>query len=196
MDNDEVMRLLGRIERGDEAAFRELYRAFSRRLYAYVLRQHGDPAQAEEIVSDTLYEVWKAPARFRGDAQFSTWLIGIARNKVLMAFRSRKPDTDHDDLDDVAEVVASDAPGAFELLAQQQRQEGVRHCMDKLSSEHRECVHLVFYEGLGLAEVATLQACPENTVKTRLFHARKKLMNCLRLLLQREGGSHLAGAAP
>ena len=196
MDNDEVLRLLERIGQADEAAFRELYRAFSRRLYAYVLRQLSDTAQAEEIVSDTLYEVWRQPAKFRGDAQFSTWLIGIARNKVLMAYRSRKPDAQHEDLADVAEIVASDEPGAFEILAQAQRHEGVRHCMDKLSSEHRECVHLVFYEGMGLAEVAALQACPENTVKTRLFHARQKLKNCLKLLLQREGGGSLAGAMP
>jgi len=105
MDNDEVLRLLGRIERADEDAFRELYRAFSRKLYAYVLRQLGDPAQAEEIVSDTLYEVWRQPARFRGESQFSTWLIGIARNKVLMAFRGRKPDAIHDDIDVVAEAI-------------------------------------------------------------------------------------------
>jgi RNA polymerase sigma-70 factor, ECF subfamily len=197
MDNDEVLRLLARIEHADEAAFRELYRAFSRRLYAYVLRQLGDPAQAEEIVADTLYEVWRQPAKFRGDSQFSTWLIGIARNKVLMAFRSRRPDAQHDDLDDIADSVAADEPGAFEILAQQQRQEGVRHCMNKLSSEHRECVHLVFFEGLPLAEVAALQACPENTVKTRLFHAIQKMKNCLKLLLQREGGGDsLAGAMP
>ena len=195
MDNDEVLRLLGRIERADEAAFRELYRAFSRRLYAYVLRQLGDPAQAEEIVADTLYEVWRQPAKFRGDSQFSTWLIGIARNKVLMAFRSRKPDAVHDDLADVAELVANEDPSAFDILAQQQRHEGVRHCMDKLSNEHRECVHLVFYEGMSLGEVATIQACPEGTVKTRLFHARQKLKNCLQLLLQREGGGRFAGAA-
>jgi len=195
MDNDEVLRLLGRIERADEAAFRELYRAFSRRLYAYVLRQLGDPAQAEEIVADTLYEVWRQPAKFCGDSQFSTWLIGIARNKVLMAFRSRKPDAVHDDLADVAELVANEDPSAFDILAQQQRHEGVRHCMDKLSNEHRECVHLVFYEGMSLGEVATIQACPEGTVKTRLFHARQKLKNCLQLLLQREGGGRLAGAA-
>ncbi|HJW11970.1 MAG TPA: sigma-70 family RNA polymerase sigma factor [Albitalea sp.] len=194
MDNDEVLRLLGRIEAADEGAFRELYRAFSRKLYAYVLRQLGDPAQAEEIVADTLYEVWKAPAKFRGESQFSTWLIGIARNKVLMAFRSRKPDASHDDLDDVAETIAADDESAFDILANQQRREGVRHCMDKLSTEHRECIHLVFYEGMALAEVAALQACPENTVKTRLFHARQKLKNCLRLLLEREGGT-LAGAA-
>jgi RNA polymerase sigma-70 factor (ECF subfamily) len=196
MDNDEVLRLLGRIERADEAAFRELYRAFSRRLYAYVLRQLADPAQAEEIVADTLYEVWKAPARFRGDAQFSTWLIGIARNKVLMAYRSRKPDSKHEDLDDVAETLAADDTSAFDLLANAQRREGVRHCMDKLSDDHRECVHLVFYEGLSLAEVAEVQSCPEGTVKTRLFHARQKLKNCLQLMLQREGGGSLAGAAP
>jgi RNA polymerase sigma-70 factor (ECF subfamily) len=188
MDNNEVLRLLGRIGQADEAAFRELYRAFSRRLYAYVLRQLGEPAQAEEIVADTLYEVWKAPARFRGESQFSTWLIGIARNKVLMAFRSRKPDRQHEDLDVVAETVASEDASAFDLLAQSQRREGVRHCMDKLSDDHRECVHLVFYEGMSLAEVAAVQSCPEGTVKTRLFHARQKLKNCLRLMLQREGG--------
>ncbi len=192
MDNDEVLRLLGRIEQADEAAFKELYRAFSRRLYAYVVRQLGDPAQAEEIVSDTLYEVWRHPARFRGDSQFSTWLIGVARNKVLMAFRSRKADVRHDDLDAVAETVAADDPSAFELLARHQRHEGVRHCMEKLSAEHRECVHLVFYEGLPLADVASLQGCPEGTVKTRLFHARAKLKNCLKLMLQREGGTEVS----
>jgi len=194
MDNDEVLRLLGRIGNADETAFRELYRAFSRRLYAYVLRQLGDPSQAEEIVSDTLYEVWRQPARFRGESQFSTWLIGVARNKVLMAFRSRKPDAKHEDLEVVSETVASDEPSAFDILAQNQRHEGVRHCMSRLSNEHRECVHLVFYEGMALADVASLQACPENTVKTRLFHARKKLMSCLKLLLQREGGDFLKGA--
>ena len=52
MDNDEVLRLLDRVRQADEAAFRELYRGFSRRLYAYVLRQVGDPAQSEEIVAD------------------------------------------------------------------------------------------------------------------------------------------------
>ncbi|MBL8319732.1 MAG: sigma-70 family RNA polymerase sigma factor [Burkholderiaceae bacterium] len=195
MDNDQVLRLLGRIAERDESAFKELYRAFSRKLYAYVLRQLSNEAQAEEIVSDTLYEVWKAPARFRGESQFSTWLIGIARNKVLMAWRGRKPDADHDDLDDVAETMAADEPGAFEMLAQAQRSAGVRRCMDKLSSEHRECIHLVFYEGLSVADVAKTQQCPEGTVKTRLFHARQKLKNCLRLLLEREGDAPLGATS-
>jgi RNA polymerase sigma-70 factor (ECF subfamily) len=187
MDNPQVLRLLGRIEQHDEGAFRELYCAFSRKLYAYVLRQLSDPAQAEEIVADTLYEVWKAPAKFRGDSQFSTWLIGIARNKVLMHWRGRKPDADHDDVADLAEELPSDAPGAFDIMAGQQRSDGVRHCVDKLGADHRECVHLVFYQGLSLAEVARIQQIPEGTVKTRLFHARQKLKQCLQRMLAREG---------
>jgi RNA polymerase sigma-70 factor (ECF subfamily) len=187
MENPQVLRLLGRIEQKDEGAFRELYCAFSRKLYAYVLRQLSDPAQAEEIVADTLYEVWKAPAKFRGDSQFSTWLIGIARNKVLMHWRARKPDADHDDVADLAEQLPSDAPGAFDIMADQQRSEGVRTCVDKLGTDHRECVHLVFYQGMALADVARIQQIPEGTVKTRLFHARQKLKQCLQRMLAREG---------
>jgi len=191
MDNPEVLRLLSRIEQADQGAFRELYCAFSRKLYAYVLRQLSDTAQAEEIVADTLYEVWKAPTKFRGDSLFSTWLIGIARNKVLMHWRGRKADADHDDVADLADQLASDTPGAFEQMAQSQRSEGVRNCIDKLGTDHRECVHLVFYEGMALAEVARIQQIPEGTVKTRLFHARQKLKQCLQRLLAREGEAPL-----
>lgn len=189
MDNDRVRALLERIGQQDQSAFRELYKAFSRRVYAYALNMLKDPGRAEEILVDTLYEVWRAPARFRGDSQFSTWLIGVARNKALMAYRGRRPDELHDDLDDIAETAASDAPDGFAQLAAKQRTEGVRGCMDKLSDEHRECMHLVFYEGYSLAEVAAVQGCPENTVKTRLFHARQKIKACLQRLVQREGGS-------
>jgi RNA polymerase sigma-70 factor (ECF subfamily) len=183
MDNDRVRELLERIGRQDQAAFRELYKAFSRRVFAYVLNMVKDHGRAEEILVDTMYEVWRAPARFRGDSQFGTWLIGIARNKALMVFRSRRPDEQHD----VAETEAADTPDGFAQLAAKQRSAGVQVCMGKLSDEHRECMHIVFFEGLSLAEVATVQGCPENTVKTRLFHARQKIRNCLRMMVEREG---------
>ena len=196
MDTDRVRTLLDRVARQDEAAFRELYKAFSRRVFAYVLNMVRDHARAEEILVDTMYEVWRAPTRFRGDSQFGTWLIGIARNKALMRLRARRADEVHDDLDDIAETEASDSPDGYAALAAKQRSEGVLTCMGKLSDDHRECMHLVFYEGLSLAEVAAVQGCPEGTVKTRLFHARKKIKQCLERLLQSEGASasHLAGS--
>jgi RNA polymerase sigma-70 factor, ECF subfamily len=189
--------LLALIGHGDEAAFTQLHRAWSRKLYAYVLRQVGDAAQAEEIVADTLYDVWRSPASFRGDAQFATWLIGIARNKMLMAWRTRRRDPahDHDDLDDAAEAIASDDDDAFDLMAQAQRRAGVARCMDTLPDEQRECVQLVFFEDLSLGEVAARQGVPEGTVKTRLFHARRKLKTALHDMLRLEGEAPIGAAA-
>ena len=92
-----------------------------------------------------------------------------------------------DDLDDIAETAPADTPDGFAELAAKQRSSGVKACMAKLSDEHRECMHLVFFEGLSLAEVAAVQGCPENTVKTRLFHARQKIRNCLKLMVERDG---------
>jgi RNA polymerase sigma-70 factor (ECF subfamily) len=194
MDNDRVKELLVRVERRDEVAFRELYKAFSRKVFAYLLNMVNDHGRAEEVLVDTMHEVWRYPSRFRGDSQFATWLIGIARNKALMVYRARRPDEVHDDLDDIAETEAADTPDGYGQLAAKQRSEGVQVCMGKLSDEHRECMHLVFFEGLSLAEVAEVQRCPEGTVKTRLFHARQKIKNCLALLLRREGGGSLSGA--
>lgn len=189
MDNERVRELLERVGRQDEAAFRELYKAFSRRVFTYALNMVKDHGRAEEILVDTMYEIWRAPSRFRGDSQFSTWLIGVARNKALMVYRSRRPDEVHDDLDDIAETTAADTPDGFAELARKQRSEGVQHCMGKLSDEHRECMHLVFFEGMALAEVAGIQGIPENTVKTRLFHARQKIKKCLANMLDREGAA-------
>jgi len=189
MEPAEIVQLLERIAKQDESAFKQLYKAFSRKLYAYALRQMNDTAAAEEIVSDTLYEIWLNPTRFRGDSQFSTWLIGIARNKTLMRLRSRRAEPGREDVDELAEVLASDEPGVLEQIAGREREHHVRHCLERLSTEHRECVHLVFYEGMSLGEVAQVQACPEGTVKTRMFHARQKLRNCLSLMLKAEGAT-------
>ena len=189
MDNDEVSQLLARIGREDQAAFRQLYKAFSRKVFAYVLNMLSDHARAEEVLADSFYEVWRHPDRFRGDSQFSTWLIGIARRKALMVHRARRPDEVHGDLEDIAETTAADTPDGYAELAGKQRREGVQHCMGKLSDEHRECLHLVFYEGMSLADVAEVQNCPEGTVKTRLFHARQKIKNCLQSLLRSEGSA-------
>jgi RNA polymerase sigma-70 factor (ECF subfamily) len=184
MENEQVFELLQRMAEKDERALREIYGVFSRKVYAFALNRLRNPAQAEEIVVDTMHEVWKHPGRFRGESRFSTWLLGIARYKILSALRARDPE--HEDIDDMNETLPSSDPDAFAQLAEQQRREGVRLCMDKLPEEQRECLHLVYYEGASLTEVASVQECPENTVKTRLFNARQKIKNCLRLLLEKE----------
>ncbi len=185
-DNQTVLQLLERVAGGDQNAFTTLYRSVNRRIFAFALNQLRDESRAEEVVVDTMHEVWKHPERFNATSKFSTWVLGIARYKILNAFRANTHS--YDELtEEMSETVASDEASPHDLLAISQRQAGVRECMDKLTTDHRECMHLVFFEGLSLGEVAELQSCPENTIKTRLFHARQKIKNCLRLLLKREG---------
>ena len=184
MSETRVLELLKQIARGEQPAMRALYLEFSGKVHAYVANHSRDTARAEEIVVDTFHEVWRHPERFRGESRFSTWVIGIARYKMLSALRSADPQ--HEDIDDFGETLAAEQQDVFTGLADRQRREGVMNCMQKLSTEHREFLFLVFYEGMNLAEVASVQACPEGTVKSRLHHAKASIRNCLQALLRRE----------
>lgn len=173
--------LLGRVVARDEQAFAMIHRALGRRVYAYALRLVRSHEEAEEVVSDTMFEVWKNAHRFDGRSRFSTWVLGIARHRALD--RLRAINAANVALDD---SIPSDDVAAFDMIDATERFAVVRDCLDKLSGVHRECLHLVFNEGVSLADVATVQGCPLNTVKTRLFHARQKLRACLLVLRRTE----------
>jgi RNA polymerase sigma-70 factor (ECF subfamily) len=192
LDNTQVLALLEQVARHDERAFGRLYESVARRVYAFAMHRLHDEATAGEIVGETLYEVWRRPTAFRGDAKFSTWVLGIARHKMLDRLRSRGPD--HEDIDDHRDLFDADALDDLQQVDARQREAGVAHCLARLGDTHRECLHLVYFDGLSLAEVASVQAVPENTVKTRLFHARAKIKQCLARLFARDAaGQHRGG---
>lgn len=169
--------LLDRMADGDEVALRELHRLFARRVHAFVLHRCGDEAIADSVTGDTFFEVWKKPRAYRGESKFSTWLLGVARFRMLDELR-RRPGNE-DDLDDHADVLQDETPIAESLLEQAQDAALLRRCIDRLSAAHRECLHLVYFEDLGVQDVADLQGIPNGTVKTRLFHARSQVRACV-----------------
>ena len=187
MDNEEAKTLLNLVAMGDQIAFSALYRGQSRMIFAFVFNQLNSLAESEEVVSETMFDVWKGAAKFRGESSVRTWILGIARNKMLMKFRARV--VAHDDIDDYGESIASDEPDVVALIAETQRAQGVQRCMAKLTLEHRECLHLLFFEGSSVAEISGVQNVPIGTVKTRLHHARLKIKSCLANLLRDEGGA-------
>jgi RNA polymerase sigma-70 factor (ECF subfamily) len=184
-DNERAKALLNLIAAGNESAFEQLFEAFSGRVFAFTRRMLNDEARADEVMVDTMYEVWKTADRFRGDAKVSTWILGIARNKALMALRSAAPSTNAVDISEIEEVMASDAPDGLAELEAKERDALLAHCMERLNEKHRECVHLAHYEELPLSEVARLLAIPEGTVKSRLNTAKAQLTQCLSIQLAR-----------
>jgi RNA polymerase sigma-70 factor (ECF subfamily) len=184
-DDNEARAWLERICLGDQGTMAQFYRAFAPQVHAFAMRQLGNAAEADDVVVDTMYEVWSTAKRFAGQSLVRTWLFSIARHRLLDRLRKRRP-LESVDVDELADVLPGDEEGGYDALARRQRAQHVAHCLETLSEEHRECMHLVFYEELPLAEVAQIQGCPEGTVKTRLFHARQKMKRCLERRLGRE----------
>ena len=125
----EIEDLLRRINQRDQAAFRVLYEVFARRVYAFLLHRFRQESLAEEVVSDTLLHVWKSPGAFRGDSAFSTWLLGVARYKMLERLRQQGAKAE-EDIDEIDEGLMVENTTPEDVAAMRQRSEGVRECLD------------------------------------------------------------------
>jgi RNA polymerase sigma-70 factor, ECF subfamily len=173
---DEV--LIGRIARGDRLAMQVLFARHHVRMYRFVLRLLRDEMAAEDVVSDVFLEVWRQASRFEGRSAVSTWLIAIARFKALSVLRRRREDELDEETAESIEEPSDDPHIAVEKL---DKGEKLRRCLASLSPEHREIIDLVYYHEKSVEEVARIVGIPENTVKTRMFYARKKLGELCRM---------------
>jgi RNA polymerase sigma-70 factor (ECF subfamily) len=181
----QIWTLLDAMLAGDERSLSTLYHGFSRRIYAFAMKPLRDPHEAEQVVIDTMYEVWRQANRFDRKCRFSTWVLGIARNKVLHALRGRMPQ--YEDLLAVQDCLPCESADPFAHVAQCQEQAWLQAGMRQLPAAQRECLEFVLREDMSLADIAQRQGCPENTVKTRLFKARHKLMGQLSRVLRVRG---------
>lgn len=177
-DSDELIHLLDAIKNGEESAMNTLYQAMSRRIYAFALRRLSSSEAAEEVVVETMYEVWKSANNFLGQSKVSTWILGIARYKVLDKMRKRGIQQTRE-IEDEGIEIQDESPSAYEKIAQEQQSQHVQDCLETLPDDQRECMHLVFFEEMSLVDIAVVQQCPANTIKTRMFHARKKMKDCI-----------------
>ena len=169
--------LIERIARGDRLAMQVLFARHHVRVYRFVLRLVNDPSMAEDTISEVFLDVWRQAGRFEGRSSVSTWLLAIARFKALSAIRKR---TD-EELDEEAAAAIPDSADTPEVsLQKKDKSEVLRECLKALSPEHREIIDLVYYHEKSVEEAAQITGIPENTVKTRMFYARKKMAELLK----------------
>jgi RNA polymerase sigma-70 factor (ECF subfamily) len=167
--------LLERVKAHDVDAFERLYRIYQPRLARFLINLVKRPQLVEEVLDDTMMVVWQTAASFRGTSKLSTWVFAIAYRKALKA-RARWPDPVEDkELD--ARVSNDPAPDAE--LEQNRIRDALMKAMSALSVDHRAVVDLTYFHGLGYREIAEILSCPVDTVKTRMFHARRRLRQAL-----------------
>jgi RNA polymerase sigma factor (sigma-70 family) len=165
--------LLAAVRARDRRAFAELYRRYYPRLHGYLRRLLPNSAFADEIVDDVMFVVWKDARRFRGQSAVSSWIFGIAYRKAMSAIRKEgRYQAPLDRAADANAVAASPSQDA-ELL---------RAGLAELSADHRQVLELTYFCGFSYREIAAIADCPVNTVKTRMFHARRRLKHLLPVL--------------
>ena len=177
--------LLAQVADGDRGAFEALYRRYHPRLYGYLLRLLRRPEVVDEAINDTLFVVWQKASGFAGASRVSTWIFGIAYRKGLKALaridrRGSELDAETS-LDQIAEG------GPERDLATRELAREVTAALVRLPPDQRAVVEMTYYQELPYREIAAIMDCPVNTVKTRMFHARRRLRELLPVLgLRRE----------
>ncbi len=161
----EVLLLRG-VADSDRGAFEKLFENYHARLFSFLFRMTRSHGAADELANDVLLTVWKDAGRFRGESRVSTWIFGIAYRQALTHLRKRN-------LKLVS--IKDDDAAVGESDIQFEREDWVRQGIDALPPKQKLTVMLVYFLGLSCEETASAIGVPVGTVKTRMFHARRKM---------------------
>lgn len=168
---------LARLKAGDQQAMKALFTAHHPRVYRFVLRIVQRPDVAEDVTAEVFVDMWRQAADFEGRSSVATWLLAIARNKALSALRKRREAPLDDEF---AQTIAADDDTPEVTAQKANKSEILRACLRRLTVEQREVMELVYYQERSVGDVGHILGIPENTVKTRMFHARKRLAELCR----------------
>jgi RNA polymerase sigma factor (sigma-70 family) len=166
--------LLQRIAEGNRAAFEVLYRAYFTRLGRFLQRMLRRPTLIEEVINDTMYVVWQRAGSYNADSKASTWIFGIAYRKALKALADVDDPVESDD-----DEKPHDQATAADTLFQSELRLLLNQAVARMTAEHRAVIELTYYHGCPYREIAQIMGCPVETVKTRMFYARRRLRELL-----------------
>ena len=160
--------LLGRVARGDETAFSDLYDQMAPRVLGLVKRLLVDHAQSEEVTQEIFLEIWQSASRYeaqRGGA--STWILTMAHRRAVDRIRSSQAGRDRDTKIGIRDL-AVEYDNVSETVETRIEHERVEKAMSRLTELQRQAISLAYYGGLSHSEVAERLHIPLGTVKTRL----------------------------
>lgn len=168
---------LQHVAQQNRSAFSDLYREWQPIFIRYATGiLAGDKSAAEDVVDEAMLAIWQQADRFTGQGSAAGWMRRIVRNKAVDWLRKCKESTIVS-----ATIIEQDAPqfndeaSPFHAAVQAMEALDLRKALAQLSFEQREAVWLCYFEERSMAEIANIANCPQNTVKTRLFHARRIL---------------------
>jgi len=173
--DDPDMILFQRVKRKDRQAFEQLFLAYHERLYRFMFRMLQQHEQVDELVDDVMLVVWQKAGDFRGQSKISTWIMGIAHRMTLKTYqKNKKYRLKHDSNYELDRIPDQFEAGPENTISRDKVYEQIQCGLETISADKRSVVELTM-QGYSYPEIAKIIDCPVNTVKTRMFHARKAL---------------------
>ncbi len=177
MTIDDISTLIGRISLRDRAAFSQLYKKTSPKLFAICIRILRDRNEAEEALQEIYVKIWQRADRYAtGETSPMSWLSAIARNHAIDVIRARKPVAN---TIDEAYDLADPSPDPEKSALNSAEGRRIETCMEQLDRERAEAVRKAYVEGLSYQELAELFNVPLNTMRTWLRRSLLKLRECM-----------------
>jgi RNA polymerase sigma-70 factor (ECF subfamily) len=181
---DADSQLVERCLSGEEAAWEDLVRVHTRRVYGIAYRFTGSDHQAQDLTQEVFLRVFRSLRNFRaGEGSLTVWLGRVTRNLLIDNYRKSKLDRATDSIEERLPVIEESTAMSGRtdgLLAGREASELLQAGLQKLSPELRETVILRDLEELEYREIAQVLQVPEGTVKSRLNRGRAELARVLR----------------
>ncbi|MCX7926258.1 MAG: sigma-70 family RNA polymerase sigma factor [Fimbriimonadales bacterium] len=188
-------RLVERAQAQDETAFEQIMNLYADRLYNYILRMVGNPADAEDLLQEAFLRAYQGLPSFDGRASLSTWLYRIATNLCIdhQRKRARRVQTvsyfaweDEEGEPGEWEFPDTQTPNPMESALNRELQQVVEQAIGSLSPKLRTVLLLYDVENLSYEEIARVLNIPMGTVKSRLNHARGQIQKQVEAYLRGE----------
>jgi RNA polymerase sigma factor (sigma-70 family) len=174
-DSEAELALIGRVQTQDLRAFETLYKHYHPRLWRFLMNFVRRPQLVEEVLNDTMMIVWKRAESFNGTSKLSTWIFAIAYRQALSALRKLDEPVEFEPTTSMNDDMSPESSASV-----QQVQSRLLDAIRGLSPTHRAVVDLTYYQELNYHDIAHIMNCPVDTVKTRMFHARRHLKRALK----------------
>jgi RNA polymerase sigma-70 factor (ECF subfamily) len=182
--NDEY--IINQIIAGDTRAFAVLVDRYKDLVFTLSIRMLKNREEAEEVSQDTFIKAYKSLQNFKGDSKFSTWIYRVAYNTCLDRIKKNKRKFNEVAIDEFTERHVKTIDNALESLERSEEKHAIQECLELLPSEDAFLLTLYYFEDLSLGEISKIMRIEANTIKVKLFRARKKLAAILKQRLEPE----------
>ena len=173
--------------KGEESAFNELYRAYEKPLYSFILRYAGNRNTAEDLVQQVWMKVIKALPKYDERSKFGSWLFSIAHHSCIDAVRKKSPAAAAD-FDEVPlmEKLPGERPNPEEELIRLEERGLLEKAIQQLPDEQKEVLLMRIYSDLPFREIADILHAPLNTILGRMHYAMKHLRQTIMQLTEED----------